>query len=240
MWHTVLFRVEPAHVCDCIVVYMDLETSSLDLLSGKIVEIGALIEGSRSTFSTVVNPGQNISIEQPSVHGIPHEELLLGPCFAEAFKRFCEFVRYDSLSALATDDDSEDDQPVATAMRPDLDIMIVSHNGQKFDFPFLLSECMRAGIGSGAMAAWVYVDTLDVLRAADSVGDCRKLQCAFRSCSGSPDLRAHRALDDCLALGCVVRHVCESLGVTPSMLLGHFANRLDEVSTCLGLSALLV
>ena len=58
LWHTVLFCVEPAHVCDCIVVYMDLETSSLDILSGKIVEIGALIEGSHSTFSTVVNPGQ--------------------------------------------------------------------------------------------------------------------------------------------------------------------------------------
>ena len=239
--HMVLFCVEPAHVCDSIVVvYMDLETSSLDVLSGKIVEIGALIEGSNSTFSTVVNPGQDDSIEQPSVHGIPHGELLLGPCFAQAFHRFCEFVRYASLSTLATDDDSEDDEHIATAMKPDLDIMIVSHNGQKFDFPFLLSECMRAGIGSGAMAAWVYVDTLDVLRAADSAGECKKLQCAFRSCSGSPGLRAHRALDDCLALGCVVRHISESFGVSPWMLLRHFATRLDEVSTCLGLSALLV
>ena len=240
MLHTVLFRVEPAHVCDCIVVYMDLETSSLDILSGKIVEIGALIEGSHSTFSTVVDPGQDDSIEQPSVHGIPHEELLLGPCFAEAFQRFCEFVRYAALSTLAADDDSEDDQHVATAMRPDLDIMIVSHNGQQFDFPFLLSECMRAGISSAAMAEWVYVDTLDVLRATDSAGECKKLQCALRSCSGSPGLRAHRALDDCLALGSVVRHISASLGVTPWMLLMHFATRLDEVSTCLGLSALLV
>ena len=149
-------------------------------------------------------------------------------------------MRYASLSALATDDDSEDDEHIATAMKPDLDIMIVSHNGQKFDFPFLLSECMRAGIGSGVMAAWVYVDTLDVLRAADSAGECKKLQCAFRSCSGSSCLRAHRALDDCLALGCVVRHISESFGVTPWMLLRHFATRLDEASTCLGLSALLV
>ena len=85
--HTVLFRVEPAHVCDGLVVYVDLETSSLDIISGKIVDIGALIEGSHCTFSTVVNPGQDDSIEQPSAHGIPHEELLLGPCFAEAFQR---------------------------------------------------------------------------------------------------------------------------------------------------------
>ena len=156
-----------------------------------------------------------------------------------SFPDVCEFVRCASLSTLATEGDSEDDQNVATAMRPDLDIMMISHNGQKFDSPFWLSGCMRAGIGSGAMAAWVYVDTLDVLRAADSAGECKKLQCAFRSCSGSPGLKAHRALDDCLALGCVVRHISESFGVTPWMLLGHFASRLDEVSTCPGWSALL-
>ena len=45
MLHTVLFRVEPTQVRDPLVVYMDLETNSLDVLSGKIVEIGALVEG---------------------------------------------------------------------------------------------------------------------------------------------------------------------------------------------------
>ena len=41
MLHTVLFRVERTQVRDPLVVYMDLETNSLDVLSGKIVEIGA-------------------------------------------------------------------------------------------------------------------------------------------------------------------------------------------------------
>ena len=36
MLHTVLFRVEPTQVRDPLVVYMDLETNSLDVLSGKI------------------------------------------------------------------------------------------------------------------------------------------------------------------------------------------------------------
>ena len=45
MLHTVMFLVEPAHMCDGIVVYIDLETNSLDVLSGRIVEIGALVEG---------------------------------------------------------------------------------------------------------------------------------------------------------------------------------------------------
>ena len=155
MLHTVLFRVEPTRVRDPLVVYMDLETNSLDVLSGKIVEIGALVEGHGFMFSTVVNPGQDESLDRPSVHGIPASELLSGPCFSEAFLRFDAFLRHASLSALDAEDDSEDEQHMASAMKPDQDILIVAHNGLKFDFPYLLSEAMRAGVGSGVMAAWV-------------------------------------------------------------------------------------
>ena len=236
MLHTVLFRVEPTRVRDPLVVYMDLETNSLDVLYGKIVEIGALVEGHGFMFSTVVNPGQDESLDRPSVHGIPASELLSGPCFSEAFLRFDAFLRHASLSALDAEDDSEDEQHMASAMKPDQDILIVAHDGLKFDFPYLLSEAMRAGVGSGVMAAWVYVDTLDVLRATNCT-ECQKLQCAFRAFNERSCLRAHRALDDCIALGSVVRHISASFGVTPWALLRHFAVRLDEVSTCAELSA---
>ena len=42
MVHTILFPREPVAACEAIVAYIDLETNSLDVLSGKIVEIGAL------------------------------------------------------------------------------------------------------------------------------------------------------------------------------------------------------
>ena len=161
-------------------------------------------------FSTVVNPGQDESIDQPSVHGIPASELLEAPSFSGAFWRFNAFLRHAALSVLDTEDDSEGEQHMATAMKANQDIIIVAHNGMKFDFPFLLSECMRAGIGPGVMASWCYVDTLDVLTATDC--ECRKLQCAFRAFSGQHGLRAHRALDDCIVLGTVVRHISASLG----------------------------
>ena len=45
--HTVLFPGEPAKTCEAIVAYIDLETNSLDVLSGKILEVGALVDGSR-------------------------------------------------------------------------------------------------------------------------------------------------------------------------------------------------
>ena len=124
-------------------------------------------------------------------------------------------------------------------MKPDLDVMIVAHNGIKFDFPFLCAEVLRAGIAPVDMADWVYVDTLDVLRVTDHTGECNKLQCAFRSCSGPPSLRAHRALDDCIALRSVVQHISASLGVAPFVLLRQFASRMDDNATLLQLTALL-
>ena len=70
MLHTVLFCVEPAHVHEGIVCYLDLETDSLDCLSGRIVEIAGVLEDSSCVFSTVVNPGFDACTDQPSVHGI--------------------------------------------------------------------------------------------------------------------------------------------------------------------------
>ena len=239
MMHTVLFCRRPLQSCESIVAYIDLETNSLDVLSGKIVEIGVLVDGSRGMFSTVVHPGHDASPDEASIHGIPHEELLSGPCFAEAFARLDHFLRHASLSVLESDDDSEDGRLPAVTMKQDLEVAVVAHNGAKFDFPFLLSECMRAGLGPAVMSNWIYVDTLDVLRATDRAGECKKLQCALRVCSGPPSLRAHRALDDCIALESVVGHVSASLGITPWALLRPFACRLDETATVAQMSALL-
>lgn len=87
MMHTVLFAKKPTQACEPLIAYIDLETNSLDVLSGKIVEIGALVDGNRDMFSTVVHPGHGAACDYLSVHGIPQEELLSGPGFAEAFKK---------------------------------------------------------------------------------------------------------------------------------------------------------
>jgi len=237
--HTVLFCIVPVQASESIIAYIDLETNSLDVLSGRIVEVGALIHGSYGKFSTVVHPGSDSCPDVTAVHGIPHDELLSGPCFAEAFGRLDAFLRYASLSVPESDGDSDDDPVSAAAMKQDLDIMLVAHNGAKFDFPFLLCECLRAGFGSSAMAGWMYADTLHLLQATDSAGECNKLQCALRACSGPHGLRAHRALDDCIALEQVVTHVSESLGVTPWVLLRPIVFRLDQAATVAQMMALM-
>ena len=145
--HTVLFPREPAKACDAIVAYIDLETNSLDVLSGRILEVGALVDGSRAMFSTVVHPGNDAHLDVASVHGIARTELLCGPSFAEAFGRLDHFLRYASFSVLETDEDSEDGGTPAATMRQDLEVCLVAHNGAKFDFPFMLQECLRARVG---------------------------------------------------------------------------------------------
>ena len=130
--HTVLFCIVPVQASESIIAYIDLETNSLDVLSGRIVEVGALIHGSYGKFSTVVHPGSDSCPDAATVHGIPHDELLSGPCFAEAFGRLDAFLRYASLSVPESDGDSDDDPVSAAAMKQDLDIMLVAHNGAKF------------------------------------------------------------------------------------------------------------
>ena len=240
LYHAVLFHTCPAEPCDAIVAYIDLETDSLDVLSGNIVEIGALVADSRAAFSTVVNPGHRGSPEAFAIHGISPEELQQGPSFAEAFHRLDEFLRFASLSMLASDSDSDEGDAPATAMKPDLEIALVGHNALRFDFPFLLAECLRAGSGASIMARWIFVDTMDLLRATDCVGECKKLQCAFRACSDPSCLRAHRALDDCIALETVVAHISAKVGVPPLKLLRNFARRMDEAVTVAQLGALVV
>ena len=158
--------------------------------------------------------------------------------FGEAFARLDQFLQYAALSVLDSDDDSEDGRS-QVAMKQDLEVCLVALNGAKFDFPFLLQESLCAGVGHAAMLSWVYVDTLDVLLAADRAGECAKLQCALRVCCGPPTLRAHRALDDCVALEAAVRHVNASLGIKPWELLHPFAFRLDGSSAIAQMIALI-
>ena len=111
----------------------------------------------------------------------------------------------------------------------------------KFDFPFLCSECFRNQIHLDYFANWMYVDSLDVVKALDSQahGGCVKLQCLLRRLvHEAEDLRAHRALDDCYALRSVVDTLAASLVVSSSLLLKPFVFEFDNNTTRMNLSVL--
>ena len=177
-------------------------------------------------FSTVCNPP--VLTPGPHVHGIDNEELLAGPAFGEAFARMVAFVHGLVLTCVescsSSDDGDSPELPPARFKECEPEVLIVAHNGRKFDIPFLLSECFRNSIAwERELAAWSYVDTLDLVKALDAefYGGCQKLQCLLQR-TNSCDLQAHRALDDCRALRSVVHHLAVGHGVSVFSLLRPF------------------
>lgn len=245
LFHACLFCVKPVALGDAITVFIDLETSGLSVLTDHIVEIGA-IDAKGVVFSTVVNP--LVTSNGPAVHGISDAELLEGPTFPEAFPRLVRFLESLAENAFSSDDESSSTElleeprlPHVRAVTPD--IVLVAHNGMKFDFPFLLSQCYRSQIPLLIFAKLKYVDTLAIIRAIDGplYGGCMKLQCMLThlgNCSGGTmGLRAHRALDDAIVLKDVVDNIAHRVGVSRQHLLSVFAHELDVETSIAQLSA---
>ena len=96
----------------------------------------------------------------------------------------------------------------------------------RFDIPLLLREVLRHGCNAFQLAEYRYADSLHLVRAAADLGvadgGCR-LQCLGRSCCCSCT-RAHRALEDTVALRHVVHHFV-------AVLLQPFVYEFDVVAT---------
>ena len=127
----------PCTVAEALVFYIDFETSGLDIFKDHIVEVGLLC-ASGECFSTVCCPP--IMTPGPHVHGILDEELVLGPSFPQAFTRMTEFVDALILISVQSDDSSDEDVLPLHFRESPPDVVLVAHNGHKFDFPFLLDE----------------------------------------------------------------------------------------------------
>ena len=138
-------------------------------------------------FSTVVCPP--VFSDEVPVHGIANEELRQGPSFVDAFPRMHRFCT-NLVEMALTDTDSSADEAATGSLREDPpQILVCAHNGMKFDFPFLCSECIRNDIDIGCLSDWFFADTLEVFRAMDAemYGGCAKLQCILRNRGATAD-----------------------------------------------------
>ena len=191
--HLPTLVLETPEVADVVFFFLDFETSGLDIFADHIVEFGLLCS-SGECFATVCCPPT--MTPGPHVHGIENDELAKGPCFEEAFTRMVQFVEWRLMLSMESDDSSEDEIPATRFKDERPSPVMVAHNGRGFDFPFLLSECQRNNLDWSLMASWMYVDTLDLVRAIDegALGSCKKLQCLLHQ-TAVGDLQAHRALD---------------------------------------------
>ena len=118
-----------------------------------------------------------------------------------------EFVQNLQVIVMETGESSDDELPTARFKQPALEIMVVAHNGRKFDFPFLLSECHRNELVWDDVVTWVFVDSLEVVKAVDAAlyRGCPKLQCLLPALAqGDDSLQAHRALDCRMSNCCLI------------------------------------
>ena len=222
------------------IVFLDFETTGLDVTKDEIVEIGALDARAGAVFSTVVCPGDVPA--GPAVHGIDPAEIAEGPPFPEVWRRFVAFV--DGAISMATvsddSDSSQEDLPgLHTVLPEDPPVLVLAaHNGLRFDFAMLLCECLRHNVSLAPLQRWLFVDTLAVLQADRDASECMKLQCLVRSAGQVDGLRAHRALDDCYALSGVIQRVAWRRGVSLWSLMRGFALVLDLPASCAQIAVL--
>jgi DNA polymerase III epsilon subunit-like protein len=246
LYHLDLFCTMPVSVSrDFVVLYLDLETSGLDVLHDEVLEIAITADVSNAQFATTVLP-QRLP-EGLGVHGIDQYELLSGVPFDRVFNRLVEFLQdvtrdqlFDTYVSQEQHMDNPNDGFVGSEPLSQWSshkfaypaVLLAAHNGLKFDFPMLVSECIRHGCDVFQLAEFYFCDTLPLSRAfALHIGDgCARLQCLARCCCCCTG-RQHRALEDTVVLRAVVQHCADYSGVSVQKLLGSFARRFDSHAT---------
>jgi DNA polymerase III epsilon subunit-like protein len=245
--HAKPFILRPAAADVVVVVFLDLETTGVDIARDRIVELAAThaptdaraMGGSYST-TVWVEPHilQERGAEAATVHGISDEEIALGPGFSEAWARFLHWTECLLNTAIeGSDADTDDDE--AQAPRPEETpvLLLAAHNGVRFDFPLLLCEVLRHGLSGAPFESWLFVDTLAVLQAVQRHG-CMKLQCLSQNLMAETG-RAHRALDDCASLRQVMVAAALILDTPLPALMKRFGQELDMPSSVAQLSFLM-
>src|ERR1700735_3874005 len=106
-------------------IFYDTETTGIRPDSDRIVEIAAYDPERQATFVHLVNPGIPIPLEAAAIHGISDEMVKTCPGFAEVGREFMQFCEGQSI--------------------------LIAHNNDAFDLPFLRYEYARSGL---TMPAW--------------------------------------------------------------------------------------
>ena len=237
-----------------LIIFIDFESTGLDPTFDRIVEFAALavvgpIHTPGASFSTVVGVDPDFLQNQgtaAAIHGISAEEIMLGPSFSCVWGRFLDFVDHLVNSSLQSNSESEDDEDVwsnATSViladHPP-SVLLAAHNGLRFDFCMLLFELVRNGLDTAHLAEWFFLDTLVVVNSMPTSfhAGCTKLQCLVRRSFSSLQMRAHRALDDCVVLKIVMEDAAALFGVSLSDFFRRFALQLDTATATVYMNCL--
>jgi DNA polymerase III subunit epsilon len=151
-------------------IFYDTETTGISVSRDRIVELAAYDPIQNRTFEKLINPGCPIPPEVSAIHGITNEMVTNSPCFADVAKEFIEFC--------------------------DGDVVMIAHNNDTFDQPFMRNEFERHQV---SLPAWTYFDSLKWARRYRPDLPRHNLQ-FLREAYGIAANNAHRALDDVIVL----------------------------------------
>lgn len=156
-------------------ISFDIETTGLDPIQDRIIEIGAVLFENRtpvSKFGTLVNSNKEISSEAMRVNNISNEMVNDSPLESEVYPKFISFLD-EALSGK---------------------VIICAHNA-RFDISFLKNTLERLGY-NGTI---VYIDTLSISRDILSLENYKQSTVAEYFNIINKD--AHRAVSDAEVCG---------------------------------------
>lgn len=176
---------------------LDFETTGLDCIIGRVVEIGAVRFGlgkegpiEEATISCLVNPRMPIPWQARAIHGISDEDVAGAPVFRDVANTLLELAK---------------------------GAIIVGHN-VRFDLSFLDAELLRSGLHREPAET---EDTVALSRRAFPGHSSYKLG-SIAAALGIEAGEAHHALDDaracmCLYAACKARWAGEVYSPAPVM-----------------------
>jgi DNA polymerase III subunit epsilon len=180
-------------------IYFDTETTGVRPEKDSIIEIAAYEPESERTFERLINPGVSIPPEASAIHNITDSMVAEAPGFAEIGKAFAEFCGEDAV--------------------------LIAHNGDGFDIPFLKSEFSRNDL---PYPEWKTIDTLKWARRYRPDLPRHALQ-FLRESYGFPANNAHRALDDVIVLHQVFSAMIDDLSIEQVYTLLNVPRRLRHM-----------
>jgi DNA polymerase-3 subunit epsilon len=164
-------------------IYYDTETTGVRSDKDRIIEIAAFDPVDNREFVHFINPGIPIPPEATAIHNITDAMVKEASGFGEVMLQFIAFC------------------PEKT--------VLIAHNNDAFDKPFLHAESKRAGV---SLPAYEYLDTLKWARKYRPDLPRHTLQ-SLRETYGIAANQAHRALDDVIVLHRVFSRMIDDIPI---------------------------
>jgi DNA polymerase-3 subunit epsilon len=149
------------------VVFLDLETTGIDIVKDRIVEIAILkinLDGSEDEQVQRINPEIPISAEATRIHGITNEDVANEPVFKEVARNIAKFIEGCDLAGF---------------------------NSNRFDIPMLAEEFLRADVDID-LKKRKFIDVQAIFHKMEK----RTLSAAYKFYCGKTLVDAHSAIAD--------------------------------------------